>query len=149
MTFASIFDGERLHDGRDPEENEEEIRENILVISRKDPLIGRTLDMIMSHSNMGDDMTFYTGYDDAVTLITRSRKDLELDLRQCVEEVAGNISEYETYELKKGVDRALERHEKAIDRLFVLLHRLEKRDENRSEDKDENEEEDQNEDDTE
>ena len=29
MTFASQFDGERLHDGRDPEDNEEEIRENI------------------------------------------------------------------------------------------------------------------------
>ena len=76
---------------------------------------------------MGDDMTSHSGYDDAVTLIARSRKNLELDLRQCVEEVAGNISEYDTSELRKRMDRAFERHDKAIDRLFIWLSRLEKR----------------------
>ena len=131
MTFASQFDGERLHDGRDPEENEEEIRKNIVIISRAHPLIGRTLDMMMSHSNMGDDMTFHTGldraYDNALTLIKRTRKELELDLRQCVEEVAGNYSEFDKEELKKGFQRALSRHDKSIDKLYAWINRLDQR----------------------
>ena len=134
MTFSSLYGVPEPGEGHDAEEVEEQIRENINVLSRQHPLLGKTLDLMMSHSNNGDMMTFYMAYEDAVTEFKKSQKNLEVDLRQCVEEVAGNISEHENIELKRGMTRAFERHERAIDRLVVSVNRLEQRGQDKGED---------------
>lgn len=129
MTFTSLYNVPKSGsgEGHDVEEVEEQVRKNIKILSRQSPLLAKTLDLMMSHSNNGDMMTFEMVYEDAMTEIKRSRKSLEVELRQCVEEVAGNISEHDTIELKRGMTRALERHDKSIDRLFERVNRLDQR----------------------
>ena len=82
---------------------------------------------MMLHSEYYDTITFEMAYDDAITLIKRIQATLEADLRNCIEEIAKDYAEYETSELKRQVNGALDRHNKVIDRLFALLHRREKK----------------------
>ena len=53
-------------------------------------------------------------------------------LRQAVDEIAKNHAEHETGELNRAMDRAFDRYDKVIDRLFELLYRLEQSDQDRN-----------------
>ena len=88
MTFHGLYGiPHRSWGSEEVEQNEEKIRENIETLTRQNPLLGKTLDLMMDYSNYHDSITFEMAYNDAQVLIDRSRANLEADLRNCVEEV--------------------------------------------------------------
>ena len=95
------------------DELEARMKGNVEIINRDDKILGKALALMIWNII---DNTGFSGHvlDEATNMVEALEKKLQAELRQCIEEVVEGHIEFESGEIKRRLDRVLEKQNKTI-----------------------------------
>ena len=89
-----------------------DLEKNIEKVAGQNELLGETLRALLQETDIVSEIN-----EQFKRSVERSREELKEELRACIDEVVGDHVEFEAEDLKKRMDRVLDRHSRRIESL--------------------------------